>query len=336
MQDDTRAARLALILSENGRFRAQIALECDPFSIGRRRSNNLVLDDLTVSGEHALIQVHPDGCLIRDLKSRNGTQVNGRPVDEHLLAVGDSIDIGIYRLRLVAEPTPGNPGVPRDGDAQPAVSAGFIQTGASADPRAGRPHAGALPAAVVSSDREAAVVANKPAASPEPARPVVASHDSAAAGGVRMRAGSSSSGARAMALAVTSADISPRATLRQPVAAEAAPASAPDGPTAPPGSAGRVSASVAVAEAELPRIEYLSGPHAGISRRLDRNLVRIGDGDSQAAVIARRRSGYFMTRLEGMGAPTINGQAIGPAASPLADGDLIELAGLRIRFRLSG
>src|SRR5690606_6802385 len=42
-----------------------------------------------------------EGCLIRDLESRNGTHVNGRPIAECELVEGDCIDIGIYRLRLV-------------------------------------------------------------------------------------------------------------------------------------------------------------------------------------------------------------------------------------------
>src|SRR5690606_1441807 len=93
------------------------------------------------------------------------------------------------------------------------------------------------------------------------------------------------------------------------------------------------------AEAALPDnpvLEYLTGPYAGITQRIDRNIVRIGDGDMQAAVIARRRPGWFVTHLEGMAMPKVNGVAIGLAASPLADGDLVELAGAQIRFRLQG
>src|SRR5690606_41425554 len=85
----------------------------------------------------------------------------------------------------------------------------------------------------------------------------------------------------------------------------------------------------------MPRLEYLAGPHAGINRRIDRNIVRIGNGDSQVAVIARRRSGWFMTHLEGMAVPVVNGVASGLVASPLAGGDLIELAGAQIRVRLA-
>lgn len=203
---------LALVLSENGRFRTEISLDRERLSIGRRSRNDLVLEDLTVSGEHALIQLHPEGCLIRDLESRNGTHVNGRPISECELAEGDTIDIGIYRLRL----------------------------------------------------------------------------------------------ARARQLAPAAAmPPQPKPALPEP---------APAGPV----------------------LEYLTGPYAGITQRVDRNIMRVGDGGMQAAVITRRRQGWFLTHLEGMAAPQVNGVPIGLSASPLADGDLIELAGAQVRFRLHG
>ena len=66
--------------------------------IGRRATNTLVLDDLTVSGEHAVLLAGQQDVVIQDLGSRNGTLVNGAPVARALLNDGDSIDIGIYRL----------------------------------------------------------------------------------------------------------------------------------------------------------------------------------------------------------------------------------------------
>ena len=66
--------------------------------IGRRATCTLVLDDLTVSGEHAVLLAGQQDVVIQDLGSRNGTLVNGAPVARALLNDGDSIDIGIYRL----------------------------------------------------------------------------------------------------------------------------------------------------------------------------------------------------------------------------------------------
>ncbi|MDO4906075.1 MAG: FHA domain-containing protein [Lautropia sp.] len=67
-------------------------------TIGRRASSMLVLDDLTVSGEHALLIVGQTEVIIQDLGSRNGTLVNGSPVARAFLNDGDCIDIGVYRL----------------------------------------------------------------------------------------------------------------------------------------------------------------------------------------------------------------------------------------------
>ena len=59
-------------------------------TIGRRATNTLVLDDLTVSGEHAVLLVGLQDVVIQDLGSRNGTLLNGRPVARALLSDGDS------------------------------------------------------------------------------------------------------------------------------------------------------------------------------------------------------------------------------------------------------
>lgn len=79
-------------------------------TIGRRASNLLVLDDLTVSGEHAVLMVGQHEVIIQDLGSRNGTLVNGAPIARALLMDGDCIDIGVYRLvfrRSLQYPWPG-------------------------------------------------------------------------------------------------------------------------------------------------------------------------------------------------------------------------------------
>lgn len=83
----------------------------DPeFHIGRSPDNDLPVDDPTVSGQHARITLRPspyldgfnDVCL-EDLGSTNGTQVNGRPVQRHLLKHGDLIRIGTQEFRYVDE-----------------------------------------------------------------------------------------------------------------------------------------------------------------------------------------------------------------------------------------
>lgn len=86
------------ITTETGET-SSLNLTTDVVMIGRRRDNALCLPHLSVSGHHAKI-VDDAGCLtIEDLKSTNGTHVNGRPVQRHVLLHSDDIVIGKYKIR---------------------------------------------------------------------------------------------------------------------------------------------------------------------------------------------------------------------------------------------
>ena len=67
-------------------------------SIGRSPDSRILLDDVTVSRRHAELQVDARRCTISDLGSLNGTYVNGERVDEAVLAHGDDVMIGRFRL----------------------------------------------------------------------------------------------------------------------------------------------------------------------------------------------------------------------------------------------
>ena len=201
-RETTEAARL--VLSSGELVLRSIPVTKERLSIGRRPYNDIALDDLTVSGEHAVILKLGDFRVIRDLKSRNGTLLNGVLVAEQALTDGDMIDIGIYRLKFVLE----------------------------------------------SSSRE-------------------------------------------------------------------------------PDDASRETPGTSAA-----RIEILNGPQAGTQLRMERAISSIGNTGTQVAVVARRRNGYYVTHLEGMSFPLVNGESIGLMAFPLAHNDLIELGGTMMRFRL--
>ncbi len=66
--------------------------------IGRRETNNIVIDNLAVSGTHAKVDMLDDGCLLTDLQSKNGTFINGKMVNSHWLRPGDIITIGKHSL----------------------------------------------------------------------------------------------------------------------------------------------------------------------------------------------------------------------------------------------
>ncbi len=201
MQDREAAVAIRLLVS-SGRSPARIvpvAKEC--LTIGRRPYNDIPLDDLTVSGEHAIVRTRGTESVVHDLDSRNGTLVNGMAVKQRVLCDGDVIDVGIYRLRYVLDRT-----------------------------------------------------ALGDAAGPESLQPVAF-------------------------------------------------------------------------------VDFLSGPLAGTSQRIDRAITRVAGYAEQVAVISRRKGRFHITHLEGLTFPQVNGEEVGLTARPIVDGDLIELAGVMLRFR---
>jgi len=92
-----------LVLSLDGVVLKEVPVAKDRTTIGRRSHNDLVIDNLAVSGEHAVMSKTGDDFYVEDLGSTNGTTVNGQPVKKHLMRNGDYIDIGKYRLRYLTE-----------------------------------------------------------------------------------------------------------------------------------------------------------------------------------------------------------------------------------------
>ncbi|RPH44714.1 MAG: FHA domain-containing protein [Burkholderiales bacterium] len=119
MQQRETAAIPKLVLSTGDQLLRRIVIDKPRMTIGRRPFNDVMLDDLTVSGEHAVVHTAAGTSTIHDLRSRNGTLVNGVPVTQRALADGDRIDIGIYRLHYVIERGPverAEPSMPASGD----------------------------------------------------------------------------------------------------------------------------------------------------------------------------------------------------------------------------
>jgi len=264
MQQEERATVGKLVLSAANRVLREVLIDRKRLTIGRRPYNDLLLDDLTVSGEHAIVHTVTGESVIHDLKSRNGTLINGAPVMQQQLADGDCVDIGIYRLvykveRVEAGRTP--PGfrpsfIPPNQSLVPTNLAG-ARTSAWVPSSAGHPR---LPG----SARPGPGMAGKSA---NPANPAIAASGMAE-------------------------DVRP-ALLR-----------------------------------------FLGGHDAGRQMMLERPIVSIRNGNGQVAVIARRASGYFLTHVEGLAYPLVNGESIGLGAHVLRDNDLIELAGTIIQFSL--
>ena len=89
-----------LIVSIDGVVVKEVQLTKDRSTIGRRPYNDVVIDNLAVSGEHAVIQMASGSAILEDLGSTNGTYVNGKAVKQHTLADDDVIEVGKYKLKF--------------------------------------------------------------------------------------------------------------------------------------------------------------------------------------------------------------------------------------------
>ena len=89
-----------LIISIEGTVVKEITLTKPRTTLGRRPHNDIVMENLAVSGEHAALVLEGDAVIIEDLGSTNGTFVNGFPVKRQVLADRDTIQIGKYKIRF--------------------------------------------------------------------------------------------------------------------------------------------------------------------------------------------------------------------------------------------
>jgi pSer/pThr/pTyr-binding forkhead associated (FHA) protein len=203
-----------MIVSIDGVVIKEVQLTKERTTLGRRPYNDLVIDNLAVSGEHAAFVLEATQTVVEDLNSTNGTYVNGKAVRRQALAHGDLVEIGKYKIRFAGE---------------------AAEASAPADP-----------------------------AQPTPA---------------------------------------PAATV---------PA---EGPAA--------------------AIEVLNGPAAGRSVPLTKVVTTLGKPGVAVASITRRHHGHALALVEGQNTPLLNGQPVDREPVTLKDGDVIELAGTRMRFHLT-
>jgi len=92
-----------LILSMDGLVLKEMALEKERTTIGRKPHNDIQIDNLAISGEHAAIVTILNDAFLEDMNSTNGTYVNGQPVKKHVLQDKDVIELGKYRLKFLAD-----------------------------------------------------------------------------------------------------------------------------------------------------------------------------------------------------------------------------------------
>ena len=92
-----------LVVSLDGVVIKEVQITKDKTTLGRRPYNDMVIDNLAVSGEHAVLQMVGNDVFIEDLNSTNGTYINGKAIKKQLLAHNDTVEIGKYKIKYLTD-----------------------------------------------------------------------------------------------------------------------------------------------------------------------------------------------------------------------------------------
>lgn len=303
-----------LILSLDGTVLKEVPLDKERLTIGRRPSNDLQIENLAVSGEHALIVTILNDSFLEDLGSTNGTLVNGVPIKKHILQHNDVVEIGKYKLKYVAEVAMGT-------GMQAAQPQDFEKTMVI------RPGAAARAAETGAGKGFGAAQIGVTATQPGPLQQPAGTHTGQFGHG----APQTPPPAPAQTY-VPNAAPAPQATQTNIQQAPVPPAAAPR-PAPMPTQTGMQPVSP-TGQPAMPvgTIQILTGPSAGKELDLVKNLTTLGKPGVQVAVITRRPQGYFITHVEGANFPIVNGKTLDAQAHPLRDHDVVELAGVKMEF----
>lgn len=90
-----------MIVSIDGVVIKEVTLAKDRTTLGRRPYNDIVIDNLAISGEHAVLHMIGGDVYLEDLNSTNGTYINGRAVKKQALEHNDVVEVGKYKIRYL-------------------------------------------------------------------------------------------------------------------------------------------------------------------------------------------------------------------------------------------
>ena len=88
-----------LIVSIDGVVIKEVTLAKDRTTLGRRPYNAIVIENLAISGEHAVLHMVGADVYLEDLNSANGTYVNARAIKKQALEHNDVVEVGKYKIR---------------------------------------------------------------------------------------------------------------------------------------------------------------------------------------------------------------------------------------------
>ncbi|MDO8418660.1 MAG: FHA domain-containing protein [Rubrivivax sp.] len=94
-----------LVVSLDGVVIKEVQITKDKTTLGRRPYNDIVIDNLAVSGEHAVLQMVGADVFIEDLNSTNGTYINGKAIKKQLLTHNDTVEVGKYKIKYLVDET---------------------------------------------------------------------------------------------------------------------------------------------------------------------------------------------------------------------------------------
>ncbi len=305
-----------LILSMDGLVLKEYTVTKERTTIGRKPHNDIQIDNLAVSGEHAVIVTILSDSFLEDLGSTNGTQVNGQPIKKHFLQNNDLIELGKYKLKYMNDPATA---APRTQDFERTMVL--------------RPK-GTVPATTQpmrAADVELGTA--RSGATVEEAEPPVSSLAAhvATSSMVPHAMGSSMPVAATSGPALSQPSTPPNETRSGPMTA-VGPVPSPAGVANPTVPLHHASAAGGAFGQALGVIQVLTGSNAGRELELTKALTTLGKPGVQVAVITKRPQGYYLTHVEGAVFPIVNGRTLDAQAHSLRDHDVIELAGVKMEF----
>ncbi|MDR3157589.1 MAG: FHA domain-containing protein [Zoogloeaceae bacterium] len=287
-----------LILSMDGLVLKEIMLDKERIAIGRRPSNDVQINNLAISGEHAAITTILDDSFLEDLDSTNGTMVNGKAIKKRVLHHNDVVTMGKYTLKFL-----------KDLEEEKLAREGRIDMIATA-PAAARP-----PGAGTASDAAAATPS-----------------------------GTTSNIGTATAFGATDVGIDPFPALDRNIDTDELPEEpghevrpeAKPGPGASLAPESKAEDDKDVKQPELGAhavLSILNGSNKGKELPLIKTQNTLGRTGIQVAGIVCLPQGYVLRHMEGEHPPSVNGIPI-QREQLLNDGDVLEIIGVRMKFRL--
>jgi pSer/pThr/pTyr-binding forkhead associated (FHA) protein len=103
------AGAALLVVKRGPNAGSRFLLDRETTNAGRHPDSDIFLDDVTVSRRHAEFRREGSDFVVVDVGSLNGTYVNREPVDTSVLANGDEVQIGKFRLVFLTGPVDGGP-----------------------------------------------------------------------------------------------------------------------------------------------------------------------------------------------------------------------------------